>query len=531
MKKLLTQKGMTLLEMGVVLTIVGIIGAGVLMNYSGQRTHAHWAESEAKLKIVKKAILEFAKTDKYMPCPDTDGDGFGDRTDPSTTFGTIFAKAEEVGVAASVETSTAPAVPEIVTLPAQVQIDNVPVSACSANTGSVPYNSIGLSQADVQDSWGNDFIYAVDQGASDVDLIIDCPQQTACFFNRDPLPVELDPQQNANITRTYRALPAFDLSTQPLKGALGANNLNICADSACTEIEAEGLVAVLVALNENGALGSSGLDASETENQDNDRFFVDDEYSESPYYDDQVLGISANEIKVRHENEAVEVVNTFTPPPPPITENTTTPGVIQLTGGSGSNIADGDLGFDYSAQTISFGSEHAGKQVTLNVRALITGGWEDDDAGLLGTDNYGGDTDTENNETQDVFMIAINGDSDLSEIDGSVGQSVQNVEANYLDNHDSVNKFYYDEHDIIGGDGESHTGANNTQWDEDISLNATLDENGDLNVDFMIMSTHQGEDLEITDISATLYEPPPTMPVFPSVSVMVDGSPVELGGE
>ena len=241
-------KGFSLVELAIVLGIVSVLGLGSVMVYSEQRTHAKWQESQAKLKVVKAALLKFAEVNKYMPCPDATIAGTGNDS-RTVSPGTIPAIPATAAVAAIGKTSTSPTIPGTVDFPGQAAINNINVSRCTVNAGTVPYNAIGLSRADVEDSWGNLFHYAVDQGVTVANNMLNCPTDTACFFNGDPKPV-----LPAGSILPGSVLPAFNLSTQPLKGVLGANNLRICIDSACSTVQAEGLVAVLAAFNENFGL-------------------------------------------------------------------------------------------------------------------------------------------------------------------------------------------------------------------------------------------------------------------------------------
>lgn len=483
-------KGFSLLELTVVLGIVGVLSVGSVLVYSEQSTHAKWQESQQKIKVAKKAILKFAEVNKYMPCPDITGTGADSRT---TTKGSIPAIPATPATPAVPKTTTAPTIPAIPSDGGQAAISNIDVSTCSANNGTVPYAAIGLSRADVQDSWGNLFHYAVDQGVTDADAMLNCPTDTACFFNGDPKPV-----LSLNQRLPGSVLPAFDLTTQPLKGSLGINNLRICADAACSTVQAEGLVAVLIAYNENGTI-TSGLSSSEAENKDFDVSFVNAAYSESPYYDDLVLGIAANEIKTRHEDEAVEVVIGSSSSGPTIItgQNVINAGDGTAIGAVGDNNSSStNVTTDVHTQNFDFGVENAGKKVVLELDTLARGTW--DQPNDAGDSTY---ADNAGIYANDPKLETIKYDSaDSSSIDG--------IASFYDPAIDGYKDMVY--------------------WEDSWSYVVELDADGQVSVDFTVSTTGTDEVVDFSNIELTLFDTPPAVPDFPSVSA-IDGIPETEG--
>ncbi|MBD3775782.1 MAG: prepilin-type N-terminal cleavage/methylation domain-containing protein [Thiotrichales bacterium] len=482
-------QGFTLLELAIVIAIVSVLGAGSLAVYSEFHDHAKWQESQAKLQVIKKAILKFTEKNNFVPCPDANQNGYESRTNVS---GRIPAVPATPAIQAVPGTETRPTIPAIPAVPAQPAIPNIPVSTCTTHTGTVPYETLGLSRASVEDSWGNLIVYAVDQGVTSADLMLECPTDTSCFFNRDPIP-----SLPANRVFPGSALPAFNDSTLPTETQLGTNNLRICADTGCSETIANGQVVILVAKNQNGQL-SVGLDADEAENIDLDRNFVVRPYSKSPFYDDALLGISAYELKKYTETETYETVNNIN----------TNANVTLKSGenilGSGADKSIGNIGDNnpYSqnvqtavaSQTISFGAENAGKTVVMQVDTKAYGTWDQPSRRNPGL-------------TSDQAFIAANGeiletltyDSRLSDQDG-----------------------YYDYYDPALGGEPGVPNRREKYWDDAHEVVFTLDENGDANLEFAVATTGTDEQVDFTNIQLILYGTPPLIPDFPSVQP-IDG--------
>lgn len=449
-------KGFTLVEVAVVLGILGVLAAGSIGMYSEQRTHVLWKEGDSRLGLIKSSLLKYVKTNGYMPCPDStaSSDGFEDRNTNIT---------------------------------------------CKTSKGFVPYNDLGLSAEDVKDSWGNNITYAVNHNATDSTSMANCPLSSACYFNNS-------------------APPQFDITTLPIMGNTGTNNLRVCNGSSCgsastaASINGDALVAVLVAKNENGNTALSKLTGAEKENDDGDLYFVQSQYSETPHYDDLLTTISANEIKDRFENEIREFSREESsggePPPVNPFEGLT----VDIAGGNGDNNRFSKLiGVNIESGTLKFGAESAGKMVTLTFNTKVTGGWEDADAlneGVKAEKNKKGEL-----ETQDRFIVGLNADVDQTVYDTASATNPEDGRldvdkiAEYMDNPNQDQYFYYDENDD----------SDNT-WYEYASYNVELDANGDLKVDFANFSTAYNEKVQVSDVKAVLYNAPTVMPDFPNAN-------------
>ncbi len=446
MRILKQQTGFSLVELSVVLAVVGLLAIGSISLLSEKKTHVQWQESELKLKLVKKSLINYVSFNKFLLCPDDDNDGFEDRNANST---------------------------------------------CSVSTGTVPFNNLDLSLSDVSDRWGNPFRYVIDRSATTLANMNDCPENSACFFN--------------NI-----APPEFNLTTLPVMGQPGPNNLRVCriadcnAGTAGADIDGDDFIAVLIALNENGQV-ATGLDDAEELNRDSEQFFVRAEYSEAPYFDDLIQTISANELKKRFDIEIIEEQNTITPPlfTPNEVVNPAETGEDAIAGGTGDNDRFSDnIGVNVVRRTMEFEAENAGKMVTLTFNAKIEGGWEDAGAnGGTAETNWEGKL-----ETQDRFMVGLNG-PDVSDLNGSLVNLEEGVDR--FDEHQVTESFYYDE----------NLDADNT-WYETLSFDVNLDENGNLNLDLAVFSTHVSEKVTVSNIEAILYVYPPDVPNLPNVPVI-----------
>ncbi len=86
------QRGFTLIEMAIVLVIVTILIGGLAMPLSAQIQARRIAETNRTLEEAREAILGYAMThpanspatNRYLPCPDTDGNGIENRDSDTT---------------------------------------------------------------------------------------------------------------------------------------------------------------------------------------------------------------------------------------------------------------------------------------------------------------------------------------------------------------------------------------------------------------------------------------------------------------
>ncbi|NPA71432.1 MAG: hypothetical protein GXO35_01260 [Gammaproteobacteria bacterium] len=506
------QFGFSLIELSVILLIVGVIGSGSVLLFSEQKTHASWQESDAKLKVVKSALLSFVYEHKYMPCPDTLESGSESRSVVRVDLPAVVAVSATL---VEEETDESPAIPGVEGRTAVDAISGVSVSVCDNHRGTVPYEAIGLSRAQVSDKWGNLFIYAVDQGVTQGAKMLDCPKETACFFNQDALStaVSTDAEKENLQARKLPFLPAFNLKTEPVMGLLGASNLTLCANASCASIVADGQVAVLVSLNDDSQL-ASGL--GEAENKDSDTLFVKGGYTQSPFYDDLVLGISANEIKTRDETAVIEIVVAPPVAPPTSFLGNDLQGMGDNSVGTiGTNIGTDDAIEDRVTQTFDFGADAANKEIVLTLETHARGGWNQpanrrsstwsDRASI--TSNEEVLRDFRYDRLDDNWLVSeMEQVTFISAIDGWYSD-FYNEDGTWDDRYFEI--------------GEEYTSWAPT-WDETHEYVVLADENGQVSVDFAVQTTATVETIDFTNIELLFYNTPPPIPTMPSVKPIDD---------
>ncbi|MCF6346538.1 MAG: prepilin-type N-terminal cleavage/methylation domain-containing protein [Thiomicrorhabdus sp.] len=244
------QQGFSLVEMLIVLLIVGVLAIGSIFGVAEFRSVEHVKEGEKKIYNLKAQLLSFAQVNKFLPCPDTDYDGYENR------IGSVV---------------------------------------CKSSVGTAPYIDLGLPRDGVQDAWSNFIRYAVNRQVNDPNFICDQAASASYFcrsgFNVNWFSVNLTP---------------------PLSGVGGVGNYYVCnrnpsycnASSVATasNLEVESASVVLVAYNEDGQRTLDNCSASQgvsRENCDKNEFYHNGIKSleGANFYDDVVLSISGYEIK------------------------------------------------------------------------------------------------------------------------------------------------------------------------------------------------------------------------------------------
>ena len=68
------QTGFTLTELAIVLVIMSLLSGGILLSLSAQAENRNLNNTRQQLGEIKDALLGFAATNGYLPCPDVDND-------------------------------------------------------------------------------------------------------------------------------------------------------------------------------------------------------------------------------------------------------------------------------------------------------------------------------------------------------------------------------------------------------------------------------------------------------------------------
>ncbi|QCU90783.1 type II secretion system protein [Thiomicrorhabdus sediminis] len=252
------QGGFSLVEMMVVLAILGILFVGVTEGMkSFQETELGKSNNE-KLDLVKQQLLKFVQAEKYLLCPDSDGDGYENRTPSAVVIGTLGN-----------------------------------VQACTVSYGTVPYRDLGLKESQAVDAWNNAIAYAVNTQTTDAQKICDKTEAASMFCNLVP------------------GVLWFSLAdTPPLAINRGDGNYYICklgvAQCDATFVldsnnVLQDATVVLVAFNQTGQQAwddCSELSTSQQENCDADLYYQKQSYSSGGVIDDdQIQTINGYEIK------------------------------------------------------------------------------------------------------------------------------------------------------------------------------------------------------------------------------------------
>lgn len=508
---LINCKGFSILELAVVLGIVGIVGSGLGMMYSEQKSLEESKTDQAKLILVKKALTKFVKENHYMPCPDTSNNGLENRSADNGILPPINAVAAQDVIARN---NFAPTLPAIQRQLGQAQINGVPVNVCSSASGRVPFETLNLSRALVEDINGNAFIYAVDLGVTQPDNMLNCPNDSACFFNSDPEP-DLT-AFGADLRMPYDSLPAFDATTLPVNNTLGANNLRVCSDAACGQVLQDGLIAVVLT---TGPDDHQPLAADEDENLNNDATFVKRPVTKSgDFFNDLILGIAANEIRSRRIPTSAEVVID------PINNDrgrTLSGNDVQQAGAlkagtSGSNNSnDNSSNFmETATQNFDFGAENAGETVEIRLDTRAVGTWDYKGPSSTSNDKFYIDANNENLYSKNYNSAAGNEDGYLKAYtDAKTGADYVLRDSDVVGNVADYSEDYVDVSNINGSP-DKHL----MFWEDSHSFFVELDENGQLQLDLKVGTTGSDETVDFTNIQVSSFLTPPDPPDFPIVN-------------
>ena len=238
--------GFTLIELSVVLVIVAILSVGIFSGISAQMNGVKLLESRTQTERIKQSIAQFVQINQFAPCPDSNGDGLENRTGSQ---------------------------------------------ACSFSVGDVPFLDLGLTEAQVQDGWGNKIRYAVNRQATESASIWEEASSASYFCNQK--------------------VPAFNQqTTPPIKGDLGSGNYTVCNEnvSACSSetatknLLASGISIVLVTFNQDGQESLTSCDTTTGATAQNCKagaYYHQAKISskKAEFFDDHIVTVSGYEIK------------------------------------------------------------------------------------------------------------------------------------------------------------------------------------------------------------------------------------------
>jgi len=113
-------RGFTLVELAIAMFIIALLLGSILVPLATQIEQRQNSETQKKLEEIRDALLGFAATNGYLPCPDTDNDG-------DENIDTVTGKC--------------------LTITANIA------------AGNLPWNTLGLMTN--SDAWGNRFRYVI----------------------------------------------------------------------------------------------------------------------------------------------------------------------------------------------------------------------------------------------------------------------------------------------------------------------------------------------------------------------------------
>jgi len=238
------QSGFSLLELSIVLTIIGVLLYGVTGVLNKIEDFDEYAQNRVFMEEVHDAYLTFVQVNRFLPCPDIDGDGREDRV----------TSAEQ---------------------------------ACKKEEGAVPFLDLGVSRKDV---WDNPLYYAVNNKADSSDVLN--ADNSASYFNNLTAPLagfdyETPPFGSDDGAGNYNICNETATSCEG-----STSTANVIEFSA---------VAVVISFGKNGAETWAGNPdgAAEIENADDDNYFWQGQGSNvsGQGFDDQLFWLTGYDIK------------------------------------------------------------------------------------------------------------------------------------------------------------------------------------------------------------------------------------------
>lgn len=137
-------KGFSLIEVALALLLIGIFFASLLTTNSAITLVEKQQKQQDEMSAIHQAMLTYLKVNRYLPCPDTDGDGKQNRKQVSG------------------------------------------VSVCKSRSGRLPYRDLSVEATDL---WKQPYYYQVNARAENKKYVNDMCQTASIFGSKGPVTV------------------------------------------------------------------------------------------------------------------------------------------------------------------------------------------------------------------------------------------------------------------------------------------------------------------------------------------------------
>ena len=154
-----TQRGFTLLELSIVLTIIAVILGGGLAIVTGSIQATQYNATVTRMDVIEKALLDYSVANSRIPCP-----ADLTLTAATATTGTYYntTAGADYGVEAGADAKSAIATGTGLCTGTNMTPQANFVSASGAAEGGMPTRALQLPDDYMYDGWGRRFRYAVD---------------------------------------------------------------------------------------------------------------------------------------------------------------------------------------------------------------------------------------------------------------------------------------------------------------------------------------------------------------------------------
>lgn len=269
------QRGFTLIELAVVLTIVAFLLASLMYTLSAQSDQRNFEETRRRLELAKELLLAFAVVNGRLPCPARSAD----TTTPATVAG------DEVRNASSQCSGDSGA--------GAVE-DYYGGTNAGVTLGLLPARTIGFQPVDpggfAIDPWANRIRYAV------------AKTKTNCVAPLAPT-VLLDPHfvSATNMKNNGLACQPNDLLICKSGSGITASTCGVTVPAGANQLMTSSLVvAIIFSTGKNGGTPTGSLGTDQLANLDGDPVFVYHAQTPSDFvngeFDDQMTWITVGEL-------------------------------------------------------------------------------------------------------------------------------------------------------------------------------------------------------------------------------------------